>query len=253
MKIKKYKKLSTSKYLIELENNESLTLYEETIIKYNLLYKKELEVDKLNEILEFNEYGEAYEKCIKFICKKLRCKKEVTEFLRKNSYNSHIIDTVIERLEKNNILNENNYVKSYINDKLYLTKDGPLKIEKELTDLGIDSRIIYDNISLIDKSIVEDKVRKYIEKRRKTNSKYSQNMINNKIRQELLNLGYDIELINMYLDIDNEGNDDILIKKDYEKSLNKYSKKYNGRELDQKIKNYLYSKGYKIDDINKLF
>lgn len=252
MKIKKYKKIGPSKYSIELENKETLILYEETIIKYNLLYKKEIEIDKLNEMLEFNDFSKAYDECVKFICKRLHCKSEVIEFLHKNSYNQYIIDSVIDRLENNNMINEDNYVKAYINDKLYLSKDGPYKIERDLIDLGLDINIVNSNISLIDNEVVNNKIKRYIEKRKKSNSKYSENMMNNKIRQELLNLGFDLESIDIYLNDSNENNDDFLIKKDYEKILNKYSKKYKDKELIQKVKSYLYSKGYKIDDINKL-
>ena len=42
------------------------------------------------------------------------------------------------------------------------------------------------------------------------------------------------------------------LKKEYEKQYNKITKKYSGEELKYKLKNSLYQKGYKIDEINKI-
>lgn len=251
MKINKFKKVGPSKYRIELDNKETLELYEEVIIKYNLLYTKCLEIDKLNEMLEFNNYSKAYEESVKFISKKMHCKKEIKEFLSKNSYNSHIIDAVIKRLEENNLINEENYVKSYINDKINLTKDGPNKIRDDLEKKGIDPNIIYMILDEIDKELINDKIRRYVEKRKKLNTKYSIKMMNNKITQELLNLGFDLDAILTYID-DGAQDDGELIKKEFNKAKLRYSKKYTGIELNQKIKAYLYSKGFSISDINNI-
>lgn len=250
MKIKKYKKISQSKYSVELDNGESLILYEDTIIKYNLLYKGEIGLDILNEILEYNDLSKAYDECIKFLCKRMHSKKEVIEFLKKNSYNTYIIDSCIERLENNNMINDEVYVKSYINDRINLSKDGPLKIERDLESLDINSDIIRKNIYMIDSDIIYEKIDKYISKKKNSNTKYSGYILDNKIRQELINLGFSIDMIDSVLSKYTENDDMSIIKKEYEKAYSRYSKKYKDKELMLKVKSYLYSKGYKTDDIN---
>ena len=40
MKVNSIKKLSSSKYKIELDNGEKINLYDDVIIKNNLLYKQ---------------------------------------------------------------------------------------------------------------------------------------------------------------------------------------------------------------------
>ena len=55
----------------------------------------------------------------------------------------------------------------------------------------------------------------------------------------------------MYLDnIEIESDRDILIK-EYNKILNKYNKKYTDNELEYKIINYLYKKGFNLEDIKR--
>ena len=57
-------------------------------------------------------------------------------------------------------------------------------------------------------------------------------------------MGYTSNLIGSLVDnMDYEDNEDIL-KKEVLKAYKKYSKKYQGRELELKLRQYLYSKGY---------
>jgi hypothetical protein len=42
MKIIKYEKKGNDQYKIYLENNQTINLYEDVILKHNLLYKKEI-------------------------------------------------------------------------------------------------------------------------------------------------------------------------------------------------------------------
>ena len=79
MKIIKYIKVSKSKYKIILEDNETITLYEDVILKYELLLKKEI-ID-LNSILEFNKKYELYYKVLSYINKKIRCEREIINYL----------------------------------------------------------------------------------------------------------------------------------------------------------------------------
>ncbi|MBQ3383686.1 MAG: RecX family transcriptional regulator [Erysipelotrichaceae bacterium] len=39
------------------------------------------------------------------------------------------------------------------------------------------------------------------------------------------------------------------LRQEYEKALRRYSRKYSGYELKQKLYSYLYGKGYSSDDI----
>ena len=249
MKIIKFKKLNLSKYELTLENSEKLILYEDTLIKYNFLYSKDIDISLINEIIEYNDFIECYEESIKYISKKMRSEKEIEEYLKNKGYNENICESCIKRLKDNNFINEDNYAKSYINDRFYLSKDGPYKIIRDLENLGIDSKIINKNIVNISDVEIEEKAKKYIEKKKNNNSKYSNSLMNKKIKDELINLGYDINIIEKYLintcDLD-------ILEKEYNKVYKRYSSKYKGIELTLKIKNYLYSKGYKIDDINNV-
>ena len=79
---------------------------------------------------------------------------------------------------------------------------GDYKIRKELERLGIDNIIIEENISNIDNNLLEERIRKIIDKDIRINKKYSGVNLKNKIYNHLLSQGYSqsiiINIINTY-------------------------------------------------------
>ena len=82
MKIKKIAKQNT-KYKIVLENDEELTIYDDVIIKTNLLYKKEISEELKEQLIKENEYYDVYNKVLKYIKQKLRSKNEIIKYMKK--------------------------------------------------------------------------------------------------------------------------------------------------------------------------
>lgn len=82
MKINKFKKIGSNKYKIYFDN-ESLIVYEDVILKYNLLYKKDIDNDLLIEINKENYKSSIYDVSIKYISVRMRSKKELEEYLKK--------------------------------------------------------------------------------------------------------------------------------------------------------------------------
>ena len=60
IKIVKYKKGAKGKYKVFLDNSMELSLYEEVILKYNLLLTKEIDEDGLIEIDKCNQEYDVY-------------------------------------------------------------------------------------------------------------------------------------------------------------------------------------------------
>ena len=193
MKIIKYEKKGNNTYKIHLENKQSINVYEDVIIKNNLLYKKEIDSSLLEKISNDNSKEDIYNKCIKYISVRIRSIHEIKEYLRKKEVEDSLIDTTIDKLLKNNLLNDEVFTKAFINDKLNFTTMGPYKIEQELKKHKIDSNIIYKYLSNIDDEIIDNKINKQITKLMKS-SKKKQNL-RNKIYMNLLSLGYSNEMI----------------------------------------------------------
>ena len=106
-KISKIKK-NNNKYTIILSDNSSLSFYSDTLIKYNLLKPREISDKELEEIINYNDYIEAYNKALTYISYKQRTKKEIKDKLC--NYSNDVSDKVIEKLDELGLLDEKRYI-----------------------------------------------------------------------------------------------------------------------------------------------
>lgn len=251
MKIEKLKKLKSGKYKIEFEDHSSLNLYDEVILKNNLLFHKEVDDKLLNKLYDDNNRYDYYNKVLKYILYKMRSTYEIYEYMKKLNIPEDQQEEIIVKLKENNLLNDRLYVKSYISDKIHLTNNGPEKIKSELLKYNIEESLIEEELKNYDFQIFEDRIKKIISKKIVSNKKDSSYIIKQKLLGYLINLGYDREMI--LANINNlECNNSVAIKKEYDKLLKKLSKKYDGQELKYQIKNKLYQKGFSTEDINEV-
>jgi regulatory protein len=250
MNIVKFKKLGKNKYKVFFDNEE-LILYEDVILKYNLLSKKTIDLHVLDNVLKDNSFYEVYNNALSYIEIKMRNKNELRNYLVKKEYESKDIDKVIEKLENDGFLNERNYVQAFINDRISLSLSGPSKIKNELINFNIDENIIDEILYKIDENIWLEKINKIINKKSKLNKKMSNTLFKKKLIDDLYYMGYTKE---QTLSLINELNlnDEEIIKNEYMKAYNKYSKKYNDKELKKYIRNHLIKKGFDYEIINNL-
>ncbi|MBE6152878.1 MAG: hypothetical protein E7166_01435 [Firmicutes bacterium] len=252
MKIEKFKKKGKDKYEVFFEDGTSIELYEDVIINNQLLVNKYVDETVIKDIKSQNNNSEIYIKCVKYISIRMRSKNEIREYLIKNNCDKKIIDEIINKLCNNGLLNEQQFVKSFINDKLLMTNHGPYKIKKELLKHKIDEALIDNNILNIDEKILLEKIEKIINKYVKTNHKYSGYILKNKIQEQLNILGYPKYLYQDKIDNISINNEDEILKKEALKEYKKLSKKYSELEIKSKLKQKLYQKGFgniNIDDI----
>lgn len=244
MKILKYKKQKNGFYQVFFDNDYDVDLHEKIILKYDLLIKKEASSKDIDKMLDENKKYIGYDLSIKYLAKKMRTKKEIDDYLKKNNIDDNTRSEIIELLFKEGYLNEDMYVKAYINDRILLSNDGPNKIKHQLKDLGIDTSIIESNIETYDDKLQKERINNIINKQIKNNKNKSINILKNKLKQYLNNLGYSSHLINECIDGINIKDDLSIIKKEYDKIYKKLSKKYSGSELEYRIKQKMYQLGF---------
>lgn len=248
MKIINIKK-QNNKYKIKLEGNITIETYDEVIIKNNILYKKEIDEKLKEKIEEENKFYNTYNEIVKLINKKLRSEKEIKEIMKKKEIKNQ--EELINKLKSSNLINDELYAKAYIHDRISFSNDGINKIKKELVNQEIDEDIIENELNKIDRKDQKEKLEKLIIKKLNTNTKYSNKIMKQKITNYFINLGYDKEEINEILNREQIDNNEI-IKREYNKLINKYKTKYEEEKLKYIIKQKLYQKGFNIEEINNL-
>ena len=250
MNINKITKLKDNKYKI-LIDSEPIITYDNVIIDNELLYKKSIDNKLYKKILQDTLFYESYNKAVKYIMKKLRSEKELRLYLLKSELNESDINKIISKLKSINLINDEAYAKAYINDQIYLSKNGIYKIRDYLLNQNISSELIDNELSKIDTQVMDERLEKIILKRINSNKKYSNNELRNRVLREVITLGYNrekaIDIIEKNMIYDSS-----IIEKEYNKLYKKLSNKYSEYELNNKIRQKLYAKGFSVEEINNL-
>lgn len=252
MHIQKITKLKSGKYKITFDNKESITTYDDVVLGENLLYQKDVDLEKLKKLLQQTSYFDIYHKMVRLISVKYRSKKEIEMILEKEKLEETERRNIISSLIQNDFINDKRFTECYINDRLYLSSDGPFLISKNLLSYGIEDSIIKEAFAKIDPSVFYEKLEKLVQKKIKNNIKYSRYILENKIVQVFKEKGFEEDMIRQIFD-SHFVDDYHVIDKEYQKLMKKLSLKYEGNELAFKIKQKLYSKGFMKTEIENVF
>lgn len=244
MQIKRFKKLKNGFYEIYLETDKFL-LHEDLILKYELLLKKFVTDDERKKMEIENEKYAAYELALSSLENKLRTKKEMEEFLHKKGFSLENIEGTVTLLLERGYLDEKIYAESYMHDRILFSSDGPLKIKDDLVRKGIDSNIISSLLISFSEDLERERVEKIVSKQSRSNRSSNMKFLQ-KMKYNLGRLGYHSSVIDYVLsslELDDSKARDV----EYQKIYNKLSKKYSGKELEWKVKQKMYQKGFSID------
>ena len=248
MKVIKYKKLANSRYKVFLDNDHELLLYEDVILKYNLLIRKDIDEKLIIEMDKYNQEIDVYYVALNSIKNRFRSTYELKNILIKKEYPIDLVDKVIDKLTKQGYLNDRSFTKSFINNQMITTNNGPYKIIRELNEKKVAENIISEEIEVFNSEEQIPRIKKLIDKGIKTNHNKGGVVLKQKIYNDLKNYGYDISLINSVINEYEFSNDLNIAKKEYEKLYRKYERKYTGDELKRKIREKMYQKGLSYEE-----
>ena len=243
MKILKFTKKRNGWYELLLENNEKLLMHEDLILKYDLLINKSISKNS-DKILNENNYYLAYDKAVRYITIKVRSECEVKKYLSGLGIDDDNIDFVVKKLNDQGYLNDKVYASLYVKDRINLSNDGPNKIVANLRQNSIDEEYIDLAMTEFDLKLQKSRIDKLIKKQISTNTNKGSALLKQKILMNLINLGYErsniIEALSSF-----EVDDSEMYEKEYQKIKEKLSKKYSGKELEYRIRQKLYQKGFR--------
>lgn len=244
MKIENYKKLKNGKYRLSFDNSETLDVYEDVILNLELLLKRNISESLKQKILQENEKYDAYAVGLKYLSTRVRSKKEIQDYLKRMEYSSTNIENAIIILEKQGYINDLNFAKAFLNNRLITTSNGPYKIKSDLKEKGISPEIIDEVLMEYTESIQREKISKQITKMTKANRTRGNRLLKSKIYNELLREGFQPQLINELVGGIILEDDSAILQKEYDKLYKRLSRKYKDTELERRIRQKLYEKGF---------
>jgi regulatory protein len=192
--IEKQKK--EGRYNIFLDGEFAFGAYKETVFNFGFRVNDELDEKKIKEIKSYDEINFGKKVAYRFLNYKPRSEKEVITKLREKKISQNSISDVISSLKSLNYLDDKQYAKLYIEEKLRYKPEGRRLLEMKLNRKGLEKETVqnimeenYSEETEIKK--IEDLLIKY-EKKVKAKSHIEKKQ---KCFRYLLSKGFDYELI----------------------------------------------------------
>lgn len=242
------------RYNIFIDGEYAFPVDESILIKHLLRKGMEVSVGFQKQIEEEDGHYKAYQSALNYLSYALRSEKEVKDDLIEKEYEDHV-ESVIEKLKAQRLINDLEYAKSYVRTAANINRKGPRVISQELRKRGIDESKIEDALFEYPDNQQIENAEALIQKKWKKSSKTSQRDKIQKVKAYLMQKGYSNDIIQEALnEVDtemDEGEEYRSLMKQADKAWKRYSRKTEGFELIQKMKSFLYGKGYPSDLINR--
>ena len=218
----------------------------------NYYLRKESNISEidLNNLLNESKYYFIKDQVISKLKVKDYSKYEIKEMI-KDKLDEDSLTRLINDLERNNYINDYNYLKRIFNDSESKLK-GKLYIESKLKGKELDENIINAFFEHYNEEELANKLSN--KEYKKLENKHPKNVIINKISMKLSYNGFSEYVINEIvssLEQIKSSNNTMLLEKDYLKLVKKYQNKYKDKELERKVIESLLLKGYNYKSVKE--
>ena len=191
---------------VYIDNVYTFSAYSELIYKENLKVNSEVDEEKLLRIAQKENVSMCKETALRIIERSYKTEKEMQNKLIEKGYDSESVGIAINFLKEYNFINDNNYVKMYIKDRI--STQGKQKIKYSLIRKGISDDIIEEFLEDIESEDEKSAAIELAKKKYKSISRTETDRFKlwNKLCRYLVGRGYDYsvskEVVNEVLDRD---------------------------------------------------
>ena len=250
--------LKNDNVILQLENedrNEKVTVSADTYLELGLRKGDRLTKPIYDRI--HNEEAEtlAYQACLKKLSNRDYSERQMRDYLYVNfELSNKQLEDIINRLKDKKYLDDEKYVFNKINSYEAAFYSRRMMIRK-LKEAGIEENII-------NKYLHEDsnselvKAKKMANKHNQTIKGKSLNARKNSILQKLASEGFSYDIARQAIDFidfsDAAMEESDILKAEANKVINKYKRKYTGRDLRNHVFNSLVNKGFEYEKIYAL-
>ncbi|MCI6691609.1 MULTISPECIES: recombination regulator RecX [unclassified Clostridium] len=180
---------------VYIDNDYAFSLSNELVYKEGLKLNEKIDIERINAIAKEDNYIKCKTTALRIVEKSYKSEKELVDKLILKGYDNESINKTMDVLKEYNFINDENYVKMYVKDKL--KQVGKKKIKYDLAKKGISDKIIDEEIYNIDSEYEKNTaynlaIKKYntIAKREADRFKLSQ-----KLYRFLLSKGYSYDIV----------------------------------------------------------
>lgn len=184
------------RYNIYIDGVFRFGLDEGVVARLGLYEKKEIDEKEIEQIEKEEVIAKAFNSAANFLKTRERSAKEIKNKLKTKDYSESIIEKVLEKLERLDIVNDKRFAEMFVRDRMKLKPKGKKVLSLELAQKGIDRNIVEevlgemlggDNELELAKKVLEKAERKY--------SNLEGNIKRDKIVKYLLSKGFSYNLV----------------------------------------------------------
>lgn len=180
---------------IYIDEEYAFSLSAELVYREGLACKMEVDNERLSRIAIEEGYLKCKESALRTIERAYKTEKEIRDKLISKEFDINSIERTIEFLKEYNLINDENYVKMYVKDKI--KNQGQNKIKYALMQKGINEGLIKEELSKVNsdsqREVAYDlAVKKYNLLAKREDDKYK---LSQKLYRFLTTRGYDYSVV----------------------------------------------------------
>lgn len=167
----------------------------ELVYKEKLKINENVDIERLKTLSKEDNYIRCKNSAIRIVERSYKSEKEMEDKLLLKGYDERTIERTLDFLKEYNFLNDENYARSYVKDKIKV--EGKRKIKFTLIRKGVDDNLIEDELSKVLSEDLKEvalnlALKKYNTLKKRENDKYK---LSQKLYRFLMSKGYDFDLI----------------------------------------------------------
>ncbi|MGY0692528.1 recombination regulator RecX [Virgibacillus sp. FSP13] len=242
---------------LEMDKGEAygFSVDEAVLIEYRLHKGLELDESMIATLVKKDTLQKSYTLAINYLSYRMRTKKEIYDYLVKKEVEAEHITKIMERLQNENLIDDQQFANAFVQTRINTSNKGPMLVKKELQEKGVSAVIASQAVEHYTYAIQYEKAQKWVEKKLNHNSKHSFRKQLQQVQATLMQKGFQQDVIKEALaDVDDEKDNDAewdALVHHGEKLIRKHQAKLMGYELQQKVKEALYRKGFSLELINQ--
>jgi len=188
------------RYNIYIDGEFKFGLDEGVVARLGLYEKKEIGEKEIEDIEKEEVVAKAFNAAANFLKTRERSKKEIKDKLQTKEYSPNVIEKVLEKLERLDIVNDKRFAEMFVRDRMKLKPEGKRVLFLELKQKGIDDGIIEEVLTYyVDENSEMEMAKRVLKKVGKRYSGMEERIKRDKIVKYLLGKGFSYSIVEKIL------------------------------------------------------
>ncbi|MBU8908875.1 recombination regulator RecX [Desertibacillus haloalkaliphilus] len=227
---------------------------QDVLIKHHLKKGVKLSEEQLRDIFYDDGVKKAFNLAINYLSYRMRTKKEISQYLAGKEIEPAVIDEVIVKLNDYRYIDDLAFANAFVRSRMNTTAKGPRVIRQELIEKGITNKDIEKSLTQYPLGQQIETAVRLLEKKSNQYARLSEKALKAKLSEVLASKGFSMEVIHQAIaqvEIEKDEGEEweaLLIQAN---KVKKRYAKYDGYEYKQRMKQFLYRKGFPLDLIDR--